>query len=80
MTAASSGGAGELLARNRNRGPTWTAIVETSDGSSLTGTWSYTGETGGCSGGTCSLSGIRKKVSSVDFTSGTGTTVTVFKP
>ncbi|RCX30186.1 S8 family serine peptidase [Thioalbus denitrificans] len=75
-----SGGGGELLTSSQNNGSTWTAMVETADGSGLTGTWSYSGGTEGCSGSACTLGGIRKKVSSVEFTSGTGTTVTVFKP
>jgi subtilisin family serine protease len=73
----SGGGSGELVGTSQNNGKTWTAIVSTADGTSLIGTWAPGGGT--CSEGTCSLSGISKKQSSVDFTSDTGITVTVFK-
>jgi PKD repeat protein len=56
----------------------WTASVEWSDGSPLTGEWS-TGDT--CSGEpVCSLSGINRKVGSVTFTADNGDSIVVNKP
>lgn len=56
----------------------WTASVEWSDGSPLTGIWS-TGDT--CSAEiVCSLSGINKKVGSVTFNADTGDSIVVNKP
>ena len=70
----------ELLTSSENNGSSWTANVRTLDGSNLSGSWSYSGGTASCAGDTCSLSGIRKKESSVVFTSSGGTTITVYKP
>ena len=79
-----NGGGSQLQTGSVNNGPTWTAIVSTSDGSpDLSGTWVYSGGTVQCdapNAGTCSLGGIAKKEASVEFTSSQGETVTVFKP
>ncbi len=56
----------------------WTASVEWSDGSLLSGEWE-SGEV--CSAqAVCSLSGIAKKVGSVTFTADTGDSIVVNKP
>jgi PKD repeat protein len=68
---------GPLVTASDNNGRTWTAHVWR-DGGSLSGTWS---EGTGCAGeAICSLADIRKRVSSVTFTSTLGEEVTVFKP
>jgi hypothetical protein len=72
-----------LIASSVNNGSTWTATVRDTINDILTGTWSNTGgDPSSCSSSNneCSLSGIRKKQSSVDFTSNTGEKITVFKP
>jgi subtilisin len=81
VTVGAAAGGGELLASSTNEGSTWTAIVQMSDGSNLSGTWDYSGGSEECSGDTCFLAGIRKRESSVVFTrSVTEETVTIFKP
>mgnify|MGYP000353499030 FL=1 len=70
--------AGETLSSDSiNNGSTWTAIV-TSTNETLLGTWS-TGS-GTCSGNQCTQSGILKRQSTIDFTSDSGTTITIRKP
>ena len=68
-----------LISSAINNGGTWTAIVETADGSALSGSWS-TGDACSAASGACSLSGIRKKEASVVFVSEAGGQITVFKP
>ena len=80
--AVSSGGGGgstvTLLSSSDNNGSSWSANVWRQDGSALSGDWS-TGAP--CTPRpTCSLSGIRKRETSVKFTSNSGETVTIFKP
>lgn len=67
-----------LLASATNQGKTWTATVTTPDDTSLTGDFDYGGGT--CSGSTCTLAGIPKKVSSVTFSSDGWATVVIAKP
>ncbi|MEY3007251.1 MAG: hypothetical protein RI942_1593, partial [Pseudomonadota bacterium] len=68
-----------LVSSAINNGGTWTAIVETADGSALSGSWS-TGDSCSAASGVCSLSGIRKKEASVVFVSEAGDQVAVLKP
>ncbi|HKZ24404.1 MAG TPA: hypothetical protein VJ398_01285, partial [Acidimicrobiia bacterium] len=77
-TPQAPGGA-ELLTTATNQGRTWTATVTSPDGSDLTGSFNY-GDGGTCTGSTCALSGIPKKVGSVTFTSSAGGTVVISKP
>ena len=60
----------------RNR---WTATVTDTNGGALSGTWSASG-VASCSGSTCTLSRIAKKVGAVVFTATTGESITVNKP
>jgi hypothetical protein len=75
-----SGDGRTLTGSSVNNGSSWTAMVTTSDESSLSGTWSYSGGSANCAGDTCSLSGIAKRQSSVTFTSSLGESVIVAKP
>jgi len=57
-----------LFTSSENNGSSWTARVTRTDGSPLDGAWSYTSASAPrCSGDTCSLADIPKKVSSVTF-------------
>ena len=77
VIAPDPGGA-TLVATSTSVRNKWTATVEWSDGSLLTGTWS-TGAT--CTNQTtCTLSGIAKKVGSVTFTADNDESITVSKP
>ncbi len=58
---------GGLSSSSTNEGRTWTARVENTDGTTLSGSWS-SGSGGSCSGPACTLSGIRKNQGSVVFT------------
>ena len=71
-----------LIVSSANNGATWTATVTDTINDPLSGDWSYSGgDPPNCSNNVCSLSGIRKKQSSVNFTSDiTGEMVTIFKP
>lgn len=80
VTVFSGSNSQDLLTSSTNDGSTWTAKVETQDGSSLSGSWTYDLGTPLCSPSNCTLSGIKKKQSSVEFTSNDGVTVTVYKP
>ncbi|MGF1756030.1 S8 family serine peptidase, partial [Vibrio makurazakiensis] len=60
-----------------NNGSRWTATVTSN--LPLSGSWSVNANDS-CSGNSCTLSGIRKKVSSVTFTSDTGVEITILKP
>ena len=71
-------GDASLVASSTSVRNKWTATVEWSDGSPLSGEWS-TGDV--CTEmAVCELSGIAKKVGSVSFLADTGDTVTVTKP
>lgn len=85
VTVSSGDSPEELLTSTTNEGSTWTATVYTQlDNPPLSGNWHYLdGNTASCSASgnnACTLSGIKKKQSSVEFTSDGGVTVTVFKP
>lgn len=83
VPVSSGGNSQDLLTSSTNDGSTWTAKVETLDESLLSGGWTYDLGTDECSSagpGNCTLSGIKKKQSSVEFTSDDGVTVTVYKP
>ncbi len=80
------GGGGEYTTSSTNDGKTWTATITYSGAvnETVSGEWS-TGAGGSCTvaaSGSCdfTLSGIRKKSSSVTWTGSDGTTVTVNKP
>ncbi|HLF31293.1 MAG TPA: hypothetical protein VI566_09760 [Xanthomonadales bacterium] len=74
-----AGGAPTLVGSSVNNGKTWTARVQNSNGSALTGTWS-TGAS--CTNQTtCSLGSISKKTASVKFKrTSDNAEITVFKP
>ncbi|MCE2572367.1 S8 family serine peptidase [Motilimonas eburnea] len=67
-----------LLTSSSNNGSTWTATVYYETNDELNGVWSS--GAGSCSANTCTLSGIRKQQSNVEFVSDQGETVTVYKP
>jgi len=79
VTVTSTVSSEQLSGSSTNNGSRWTATVTSN--LTLSGTWSADG-TSSCVDNTCTLSGIRKKVSSVTFTSANSgnTQITILKP
>jgi vibriolysin len=80
VTVTGGGGGSTLSGSAVNNGKNWTATVTDSSGGTLGGAWSYSGGSAGCSGSSCSLSGIPKKEGSVTFIASGGEQITVLKP
>jgi Zn-dependent metalloprotease len=83
VTVSSGGSSQELLTSSTNNGSSWTATVTTPDASNLSGSWSYSEGDASCTISSCTLSSIKKKQASVDFSPDAGlgwSTITVIKP
>jgi hypothetical protein len=78
VSSAGDGDGGALLSSSVSNGSTWTANVWRDGNSPFSGTWST--EDSCSEKTTCTLSGIRKRVSSVTFTSEQGEQIVVLKP
>lgn len=79
LTVSSTVSSEQLTGSSTNNGSRWTATVTSN--LTLSGTWSAAG-TSSCVDDTCTLSGIRKNVSSVTFTSNNSgnAQITILKP